>query len=90
MAKGIKPKPKKCTICSSEFLPWSSTQKVCSQACAAIHGKQVEEVKAAREKRKQEKLQRDDLRRRREKLKGKPEWNREAQAAVNKFIFWRD
>ncbi|WP_244637019.1 recombination protein NinG [Pantoea agglomerans] len=30
------------------------------------------------------------LRQRRERLKGKSEWNREAQAAVNKFIFWRD
>jgi len=94
MAKAIKPKqpkPKKCPICSTEYLPWSSTQKVCSDwQCGLAFSRQQEAEKQARKIRKQEKLQRDDLRERREKLKGKPEWNREAQAAVNKFIFWRD
>ncbi|MDJ0473789.1 recombination protein NinG [Pantoea eucalypti] len=92
MAKGIKlPKPKKCPICTAEYTPRSSLQKVChNYRCAIAFNKKRDEVLAAREQRKQERLQRDDLRQRREKLKGKPEWNREAQAAVNKFIFWRD
>lgn len=92
MAKGIKPpKPKKCPICTTEYMPRSSLQKVChNYRCAMEFNRQVDERNAAREKRKQERLQRDDLRQRREKLKGKSEWNREAQAAVNKFIFWRD
>lgn len=92
MAKGIKPpKPKKCPICTTEYIPRSSLQKVChNYKCAMEFNRQVDERNAAREKRKQERLQRDDLRQRRERLKGKPEWNREAQAAVNKFIFWRD
>lgn len=92
MAKGIKPpKPKTCPICSTEYTPRSSLQKVChNYKCAMEFNRQVEERNAAREIRKQERLQRDDLRQRREKLKGKSEWNREAQAAVNKFIFWRD
>ncbi|UIL51539.1 recombination protein NinG [Pantoea agglomerans] len=92
MAKGIKPpKPKKCPICTTEYIPRSSLQKVChNYKCAMEFNRQVDERNAAREKRKQERLQRDDLRQRRERLKGKSEWNREAQAAVNKFIFWRD
>lgn len=91
MAKGTKPKPKKCPICTTEYIPRSSLQKVChNYKCAMEFNQQVDERNAAREKRKQERLQRDDLRQRRERLKGKPEWNREAQAAVNKFIFWRD
>lgn len=91
MAKGTKPKPKKCPICTTEYIPRSSLQKVCrNYKCAMEFNRQVDERNAAREKRKQERLQRDDLRQRRERLKGKSEWNREAQAAVNKFIFWRD
>lgn len=91
MAKGIKPKPKKCPICSTEYTPRSSLQKVChNYRCAIAFNKKRDEEIAAREQRKQERLQRDDLRQRRERLKGKSEWNREAQAAVNKFIFWRD
>lgn len=91
MAKGIKPKPKKCPICTTEYIPRSSLQKVChNYRCAMEFNRQVDERNTAREQRKQERLQRDDLRQRRERLKGKSEWNREAQAAVNKFIFWRD
>lgn len=91
MAKGTKPKPKKCPICTTEYIPRSSLQKVChNYKCAMEFNRQVDERNAAREIRKQERLQRDDLRQRRERLKGKTEWNREAQAAVNKFIFWRD
>lgn len=91
MAKGTLPKPKKCPICTTEYIPRSSLQKVChNYKCAMEFNRQVDERNAAREKRKQERLQRDDLRQRMERLKGKSEWNREAQAAVNKFIFWRD
>lgn len=82
--------PKKCPICKSEYLPWSSTQKVCSPKCAVIHGKEVECMKVKREIRKQQKLQRDDLRERRERLKGVAEWQKEAQAAFNRYIRWRD
>lgn len=91
MAKAIKPKPKQCPICGNEYTPRSSLQKVChNYKCAMEFNRQVDARNAAREQRKQDKLQRDDLKLRREKLKGKSEWNREAQAAVNKFIFWRD
>lgn len=86
-----KPKPKKCPVCTTEYIPRSSLQKVCHNfKCAIEFNKRRDAEIAAREIRKQEKIQRDDLRKRRERLKGKPEWNREAQAAFNRYIFWRD
>ncbi|WP_447875869.1 recombination protein NinG [Serratia fonticola] len=92
MAKGIKPpKPKTCPICDTEYLPRSSLQKVChNYKCAIAFNKKRDEEIAMREKRKQERLQRDDLRERRERLKTASDWNKEAQAAVNRYIFWRD
>lgn len=91
MAERKPPKPKKCPICSTEYIPRSSLQKVChNYKCALEFNRQRDAEIAEREQRKQDRLQRDDLKRRREKLKTKSEWNREAQAAVNKFIFWRD
>lgn len=92
MAKGTKlPKPKKCPICGTEYNPRSSLQKVChNYKCAMEFNRQVDVLNAAREQRKQDKLQRDDLKQRREKLKGKAEWEKEAQAAFNRYIRWRD
>ncbi|AXU94227.1 hypothetical protein CI789_02680 [Erwinia persicina] len=84
-------KPKKCPICSNEYLPWSSTQKTCNEIpCAMAFAKKQAAEKTVREIRKQEKLQRDDLRERRERLKGIAEWQKEAQAAFNRYIRWRD
>lgn len=86
-----KPKPKKCPICETEYTPRSSLQKVCHDwHCALEFNKQRDAENAAREIRKQEKLQRDDLRQRRERLKGVAEWDKEAQAAFNRYIRWRD
>ncbi|HHQ6628407.1 TPA: recombination protein NinG [Serratia fonticola] len=91
MAKGKAPKPKTCPICDAEYLPRSSLQKVChNYKCAIAFNKRRDVVIAMREKRKQERLQRDDLRERRERLKGIPEWQKEAQAAFNRYIRWRD
>lgn len=85
------PKPKTCPICSTEYTPRSTTQKVCySIKCAMTYAEQQEKRKAEREAWRQAKSQRDDLKRRREALKTKSDWNKEAQAAVNRFIFWRD
>ncbi|MBP0998456.1 recombination protein NinG [Serratia fonticola] len=90
-AKKPKPKTKICPICEKEYLPWSSTQKTCQSIdCARAYVAQANTLKAEREQRKQDKLSRDDLRARREKLKTASDWNKEAQAAVNRYIFWRD
>lgn len=86
MVKGKAPKPKKCRICPEKFIPRSTTQTVCSPKCAIQLANQLSE----RNRKRQEKLQRDELRMRREKLKTKSDWSKEAQVAVNRFIFWRD
>lgn len=84
-------KPKTCPICTNEYLPWSSTQKTCNEIpCAMAFAKKQAAEKSAREIRKQERLQRDDLRERRERLKGVAEWQKEAQTAFNRYIRWRD
>lgn len=91
MAKGAMPKPKKCPICSTEYIPRSSLQKVChNYKCAIAYNKKRDEENAARNKRKQERLQKSELKKRKDRLKTASEWNKEAQAAVNKFIYWRD
>lgn len=85
------PKPKKCPICSTEYTPRSSLQKVChNYKCAIAFNHQVDERNAAREIRKQERLQRDDLRERRKALKTDSELKQEAQRAFNAYIRARD
>ncbi|MBG6902612.1 recombination protein NinG [Pseudomonas aeruginosa] len=83
------PKPKKCQnpACGQEFTPrFSSTQKVCSPACALAikdkHAKPARKAIADRERR--------EVRVRKEKLKSRSDHLREAQQAFNEFIRWRD
>lgn len=85
------PKKKVCPICSTEYTPRSSLQKVChNYKCAIAFNKQRDAEIAERESRKQERIQRDDLKKRREKLKGVSEWQKEAQTAFNRYIRMRD
>lgn len=94
MAKPAQPKPPKkkiCPICSTEYLPWSSTQKTCHNGqCGLAFSRQQKADKQAREIRKQEKLQRDDLRERRKALKTDSQLKQEAQREFNAFIRVRD
>ncbi|QGU87062.1 recombination protein NinG [Erwinia sorbitola] len=80
------PKPRKCKCCSEKFIPRNTLQTACSPKCAIQLAKQLTQRKQQRE----EKALRDDLRLRREKLKGVSEWQKEAQAAFNRYIRWRD
>ncbi|HDQ4576145.1 recombination protein NinG [Pseudomonas aeruginosa] len=82
-------KPRKCQNpeCGQEFTPrFSSTQKVCSPACALAikdkHAKPARKAIADRERR--------EVRVRKEKLKSRSDHLREAQQAFNEFIRWRD
>jgi hypothetical protein len=91
MANGKVPKPKTCPICSTEYIPRSSLQKVChNYKCAIAFNKQRDAEIAAREQRKREREQSADLKQRREALKTRAEWEREAQAAFNRYIRMRD
>ena len=94
MAKPAQPKPPKlkwCPICSTEYTPRSSLQKVChNYRCAIAYNKQRDAEIAAREIRKQEKLQRAEWRERRKALKTDSELKQEAQRAFNAYIRARD
>ena len=83
------PKPRKCqnAECGQEFVPrFSSTQKVCSPACAlATKDKNAERARKAITQR-----NRREIKVRREKLKSRADHLREAQAAFNEFIRLRD
>ncbi|MCK2179426.1 recombination protein NinG [Hafnia paralvei] len=91
MRKAKKPKPKKCPICDKEFIPRNTIQKTCfSPSCSLEFVRRQNKLKDEREQRKQAKLSRAEIRKRKEKLKTASDWNKEAQSAVNRFIFWRD
>lgn len=83
------PKPKKCqnAECGQEFVPrFSSTQKVCSPACAlATKDKYQAPARKAIADR-----QRKELRASQERIKSRSDHLREAQAAFNEFIRLRD
>jgi len=74
---------KKCKNCGNEYPPYSTISKVCSTPCA------IEYIEIQREA-KREKEIRADLKQRKEKLKTKSDWLKEAQPAFNKYIRLRD
>ncbi|EKT4568477.1 recombination protein NinG [Pseudomonas putida] len=83
-------KPKKCKApgCGKPFKPSMTTQKVCSIACALAMSKdsKVQKVAAKAITRQA----REDLKERREKLKTRAEYAKEAQAAINRYVRLRD
>jgi hypothetical protein len=70
------PKPKKCAICPSEFMPRNSLQKVCSFACSVKYAK-IAEAKKAKKKGLDE-------------LKTLSDYLKTAQKIFNTFIRLRD
>lgn len=82
------PKPKRCKSpeCRQMFTPQNSMQVVCHYKCglvlAAIQRKKREAQTA--------KLDRQQTREKREQLKTRGDYTREAQQAFNEFIRWRD
>lgn len=94
MAKGTMPKPPKlktCPICKSDFTPWSTTQKTCSDwQCGLAFSRQQKAEKEAREARIREKAERADIRERKAALKSDGDLKKEAQKAFNAFIRARD
>lgn len=82
------PRPKKCqnTACGSKFVPQRLGQRVCSPACALatkdVHAERARKTIAQRE--------RKELKARKEKLKSRRDYLREAQQAVNEYVRLRD
>ena len=72
-------KPKKCKVCKKAFEPRSSTQTVCSWQCAIVNTN-VEKAKRERK----------EYRKRKDELKTRSEWLKEAQVIFNRYIRLRD
>lgn len=83
-------KEKICPICSVTFTPLRSIQKVCGASCAIQHAITQREKKRAKEERVQQMADRKVIKLRKEAIKTRSEWMKEAQVAFNRFIRERD
>lgn len=92
MSRRIKqPKPKICPICSTEYIPRSSLQKVChNYKCALEFNRQADAEIADRKNRKREKEERAEWRKRKEAVKPLKHWEDATQRVVNDYIRERD
>lgn len=86
MAKGIKPKPKKCKCCPEKFTPRNTLQIVCSPKCAIQLANQLSERKQKR----QEKADRAAWNKRKADAKPLSHWMNMTQRAFNDYIRARD
>lgn len=86
MAKGAKPKLKKCRICPTKFTPRSSLQIVCSPSCAIQHAKQQSE----RKQKQSEASARREWNKRKADAKPLSHWIAMTQRAFNDYIRARD
>lgn len=80
------PRPKKCRSCRKEFAPAKPLQVACGPKCALA----IVTAKRDRERKALDKIERRELKARKEKLKSRGDYVREAQKAFNEFIRWRD
>lgn len=80
------PRPKTCSVCKTEFTPVRSLQKVCGPVCALAHAK----AKESRQRKAIEKVERREIMVRKQRLKSRGDYLREAQQAFNAFIRERD
>lgn len=84
------PKAKACKnpACGEKFVPQRLGQVVCSPRCAIAEAKQPANQKRARIA--IEQRERREIKVRKEKLKSRGDFVREAQQAFNEYIRWRD
>ncbi|HBN8251521.1 recombination protein NinG [Pseudomonas aeruginosa] len=82
------PRPKKCAVstCRAPFVPVKSFQTWCSPECGIVIARQKQE----KERKSIQQRERREVKVRKEKLKSRADHLREAQAAFNEFIRWRD
>jgi len=83
-AKGLK--QRKCKHCKNLFTPDRPLKVVCSPDCAVSLSEKKRTLKQAKERRETAKADRA----KREKLKSRADWAREAQAEVNRYVRLRD
>lgn len=70
---------RRCKVCKSQFAPRTSLHAVCSPACAATLAEKNAEKRA-----------KADYKARKEAIKTRSDWMKEAQTAFNSFIRARD
>lgn len=81
-------KPKSCRSCGNDFHPAKSTEKVCSIKCAIEFGRRPENMKTARKAIADR--ERREIKVRKQRLKSRGDYLREAQQSFNAFIRERD
>lgn len=79
MIRPASTRQRKCKVCSTPFTPFSSTSKVCGVACAVELGSQIKAKK-----------ERAETKVRKEALKTRSDYMKEAQVAFNAYIRARD
>lgn len=91
MANGKSPKARTCPICSAQYVPRSSLQKVChNYKCALEFNRQADAKIDDRERRKKEKEDRIAWRERKADVKPLSHWMSMTQRAFNDYIRARD
>lgn len=80
------PRQKSCRVCASRFVPLRPFQVACTIGCAIAYA----EAERRRAERRAAKAERKEDQIKRESLKTRAEYMREAQAAFNSFIRARD
>ena len=79
-------KQKACKVCRQKFLPTRPLQSVCGVVCALERARSM----AAKQALAKARQARKELRERKEKLKTRMDYQREAQAAMNAFRRYED
>ena len=81
---------KKCIVCGTKFTPLKQMQKACTAECAISYAVAKRDAKRAKAERIQQAADRKVIKLRKEKLKTKSDYAKEAQTAFNAYIRWRD
>ena len=78
--------PKKCKSCGQKFTPQRPMQQACSIPCAVdlANKAKAKAVKVRAQK------ERKEIKAKKESLKSRADWAREAQTAVNRYVRLRD
>ncbi|MNP00629.1 Bacteriophage Lambda NinG protein [compost metagenome] len=79
-------KAKTCKACKTKFMPERPLQSVCTPRC----GLELAARRREKERRERSKVEFQELRARKDRLKTRRDHLREAQQAFNEFIRWRD
>lgn len=83
------PRPKTCSVCKTKFVPKESFQIWCAPDCALVTLKRKEQKKV-RERKAIEKVERREIKVRKQRLKSRADHLRETQAIFNQWIRLRD